>query len=212
MAGYHLEDLTRAFGGWLDSLQLAEPCVLVGHSLGGNLAVQYALANPGRVSALVLCDPFYSRGQLPALFRLGYGYADLLVKLLRHAPGWVIRVGVDVASLSIRNGYSLSREVRVQTAQDYQRSDPAVFAVINKMPDLTLRLKELRQPVLLLWGEKDQTLRPVSFSRLLDVIPRVEYAVIRGAGHVPHQSHAQEFNRLVLGFLAGQDEKKGRGS
>ena len=42
---------------WRDELGLTEPFVLVGHSMGAILAVEYALRNPGHLSALVLASP-----------------------------------------------------------------------------------------------------------------------------------------------------------
>jgi pimeloyl-ACP methyl ester carboxylesterase len=55
-------------------------------------------------------------------------------------------------------------------------------------------------PTLVVWGDRDQTLAPSSFPRLVAALPRAAGRTLP-AGHVPHQSHAGEFNALALEFL-----------
>ncbi|HEX6033171.1 MAG TPA: alpha/beta hydrolase, partial [Anaerolineales bacterium] len=66
--------------------------------------------------------------------------------------------------------------------------------------DLTHHLHEVNTPTLVIWGDQDKTLSPSSFSRLVNTLPKARGEVIR-AGHVPHQSHTEVFNQLVLKFL-----------
>ena len=49
---YTFEAVFDHFSAWIDSLQINEPMILVGHSLGGGLSLQYTLRNPERVRAL----------------------------------------------------------------------------------------------------------------------------------------------------------------
>src|SRR5271157_245859 len=57
---YHIDWLLAHFIEWVDSLHLAEPAVLIGHSLGGYMALEYARRFPNRTRGLILVDPFYS--------------------------------------------------------------------------------------------------------------------------------------------------------
>jgi pimeloyl-ACP methyl ester carboxylesterase len=74
--------------------------------------------------------------------------------------------------------------------------------VPNDLEDLTGDLHRIPVSTLVVWGERDQTLAPGSFPRLVQAMPCATGKSIR-AGHVPHQSNADEFNRYVLDFLRG---------
>jgi pimeloyl-ACP methyl ester carboxylesterase len=54
--GYHLSDFTDSTNGLIEALKLDTPLVIVGHSLGGRVALDIALMYPGRVRKLALID------------------------------------------------------------------------------------------------------------------------------------------------------------
>jgi pimeloyl-ACP methyl ester carboxylesterase len=103
-------------------------------------------------------------------------------------------------------GMTLPEQVRLQTALDYKRTAPGVFNLPNTARDLTSCLPRISAPTLVLWGDRDQTLRPDSFPPLLRAIPHARGHEMAG-GHVPHQSNPEEYNRLVLEFLEEQKMK-----
>ena len=88
------------FSAWIDSLQLTEPMVLVGHSLGGGLSLQYALQHPERVRALVLVNPFYDIHQLPPILRLAFRRKLINTTLIDRTPYRLFRLMVDVSSFN----------------------------------------------------------------------------------------------------------------
>jgi pimeloyl-ACP methyl ester carboxylesterase len=196
---YTIEHLFACFAGWLDSLALKEPAVLVGHSLGGYLVMRYALCWPEQAAALVLVDPFYSPRQLAWGLRLLYRSPLTRFSILSRAPAWLVRWMVDLASLSIRNGYVLPEEVRAQTALDYRRSHPAIFNIPASMRDLGLEAGKITCPALVVWGKRDATLAPASFTQLAQTLGARQ--AVLDAGHVPHQSNAVEFNCLLVEFI-----------
>jgi pimeloyl-ACP methyl ester carboxylesterase len=55
-------------------------------------------------------------------------------------------------------------------------------------------------PALVVWGDRDKALTPSSFPRLVNALPKARGEVLP-AGHVPHQSHAADFNQIVMKFL-----------
>lgn len=197
---YHIDNVFDHFYTWLEQLRISAPLILVGHSLGGYLAMEYALRYPNRVRALVLGNPFYSLQQLPPLLRIRYKGPLLNAEMIERTPEWAIRMAIDFTSLSIRNGYLLPEKVRKQTALDYKRVHPGIFNIPSTIRDLLPLAHRIAVPSLVIWGSRDQTLAPGSFTKLAASLPNAQTATIK-AGHVPHQSNAEEFNRQVLGFL-----------
>ena len=201
---YRIDWVFDHLSGWIDSLHLDRPPVVIGHSLGGYLALEYALRFPERVRALVLVDPFYCHGQLPPLLRMSYRRPAIHTAVVKWTPSWLLRMIIDASSLSMGHSnagaHNLSARVRAQTALDYKRTAPGVYHLPNSMVDLSPRLSEIRQPSLVVWGTHDPTLAPASFLDLVSLLPNVS-AKSLPAGHVPHQSLPNQFNDMVLDFL-----------
>lgn len=202
---YKLKWLLWHFEKWIQSLELSEPPVLIGHSLGSYLAMRYALRHVNEVRGLVLASPFFSLMQLPPILRRTYRHPTLNSLVMEHLPRWVFQIAVDFTSQAMgrigQGTFDLPPEVRFQTALDYKRTHPGAFNIPNSIRDLDSELHRIQQPVLVIWGERDLTLNPALFSNLVDSFPAGHGIPIPFSGHVPHQSHPKQFNRLVLDFL-----------
>ena len=199
---YHVDRIFEHFYAWVEGLELDQPAIFIGHSLGGYLSIEYALRQPEKVRALVLSDPFYTLDQLPPLLRFHYKHPLINLGWISYAPEWLIRLSLELGGLFIRNGYALpsSREGRAQTARDYKRASTGIFNILSTSHDLTPFLSQVTAPTLVIWGNRDQTLSPKSFPKFAACLPNAQTVAMQ-AGHVPHQSHAGEFNRHVIEFL-----------
>jgi pimeloyl-ACP methyl ester carboxylesterase len=111
---------------------------------------------------------------------------------------------VDMSSVAMGHSvgalHSLPERIRAQTALDYKRTAPGVYHIPNDITDMTESLHEVSAPALVVWGDQDRALASGSFVRLVNALPKARGEILR-AGHVPHQSHAEEFNQVVLKFL-----------
>jgi pimeloyl-ACP methyl ester carboxylesterase len=203
---YKTKWVYKHFDQWIDSLQLSEPPILIGHSLGGYMCLRYAIRNSEKVRALVLTNPFYKLSQLPAILRRTYRRPAINAMIVERTPEWVFRWIIDMTNVALgRSGGSdltLSDSVRFQTALDYKRTAPGAFNIPNTVRDLTVELPRVTMPSLIVWGDRDQTLAPSTFPPLVRALPNARGQVLSG-GHVPHQSNSTEYNRLVLEFLEG---------
>jgi pimeloyl-ACP methyl ester carboxylesterase len=198
ISAYDVAVLSESLENWIGGLHLSRPPLLVGHSLGGYLSLAYALRHPDGLRGLVLVDPLYSPGQL-SLFtgwvRLRPGLAT---RAMRLAPGWVIEAAAGVESILLPK---LSLEARRQIALDCKRASPQVMHLLRNLHDLAPALPAIQTRALVVWGEWDPMLRPVSFPRLVRALPCASGFAIRRSGHGPHISQAGQVNRLVLEFL-----------
>jgi pimeloyl-ACP methyl ester carboxylesterase len=67
---YTISTLINSFEAWIEQLELDSSLMLVGHSLGGHVCLQYGLRHPDRISCMVLIDPFFRPAQLSPVLRL----------------------------------------------------------------------------------------------------------------------------------------------
>lgn len=198
---YRLETLFDFLAEWIDSLELEMPPVLVGHSLGGYLSLAYAQRYPDKVQELVLIDPLYSDAQLSPFIRLIHRRPALGVKAWQAIPDWVIHTvtGWDTAITLLS-----TPESRRQIVEDYKRAAPQILYITQFIPDLTPILPDINTPALILWGEKDLTLKPASFPKLTEALPNAKGRPIQGSGHQPHIGKPAKVNQLVIDFINRQ--------
>jgi pimeloyl-ACP methyl ester carboxylesterase len=175
----------------LDAL-LDEPAIVVGNSLGGAVALRYALARPDRVRALVLVSPAGAQateGELRAL----KGVFDIasrseamsfLRRLYPHPPGFVPLIAHELPATFARPAV---RDLLASAGND---DAPASDA-----------LATLPMPILLLWG-KEERLLPEShldyFARHLPPHTVIERPA--RFGHCPHVDACEALADRIVGF------------
>jgi pimeloyl-ACP methyl ester carboxylesterase len=167
-------EVTALLARWLETF--GEPVHLVGHSMGGQIAIRLAAERPDLVRSLVLVDaagmPFHldPRPHLRPLHSAPYG-----------GPG-IARVLVP----------------------DFLRAGPASVAVASTRVmrgDMREMMHALRVPTLLVWGENDP-LVPLQYGRAMQQeIAGAKLVVIPRAAHVAMWDAPEEFNRALLEFL-----------
>jgi pimeloyl-ACP methyl ester carboxylesterase len=179
-----------AFARWtaavLDALGAAR-AVLVGHSLGGMIALESAFATPERVAGLVLVSPL----GLSVVRRLGLlrrATPDVLAPILpRFATRAAVRVGLAAA-------YGPGRSPTTQDIEEYwaPTSDPALALATRLVvhadawrPADPARLAAVRCPVHVLLGDRDNLLPVRAVRPRATAFPRGTFDVLPGVGHVP---------------------------
>jgi pimeloyl-ACP methyl ester carboxylesterase len=195
---YHSRTFYTHLENWIQSLRLEQPAVFIGHSLGGYLSLRYSMKHPHDVSGLVLIDPLYSPQQLSPAVRLAQRRPRLGKIALRAAPQWLIN-SLFVLDPTASTKYPPDKALQI--AADLKRASPNIVYLPRTFRDLTPRLPEVVAPTLVIWGEKDLTLHPASFPRLVNNLPHAIGSPIQGSGHQPHFTHPNTVNRLVLEFL-----------
>ncbi len=195
--GYHIETVYAHFFDWLDRQTLAGPPILLGHSMGAYISLNYAIRSGRKLRGLILVNPYYANHQLLSLPRLSLSGRKISAMILKLVPSWTIR---SALRLSGRPGETLPRRIRQQIADDYKRIDPGVMELPHSTRDLTPMLPSLEHPVMVAWGENDETLAAETFPAMCQNIPVVHMERLPG-GHVPHLSHPEVFHQGVLRFI-----------
>lgn len=191
---YTLEGLTSWFGKFLDAMKL-DRITLVAHSMGGTIALLYALQHPERIAKLVVSNPvivgataFTSRTKLC----MAPGIRRILFSLAKVGPirRWVARDFTLVGQLDD----DLSRDV---TRGTYSSMFDSLLS--TRKADLRPSLSSLAVPTLSIGSEKDLLVAPDQY----DFVPAQKKVCIPDTGHIPMIERPEIFNRVLNDFLAG---------
>lgn len=195
---YHIRNLTACLENWFDQLKLVEPCLLVGHSLGGYLAMHHVIHHPELVAGLVLIDPLFSPDQLPPPVHWLLRRPDWITAAVRRTPPWLVNLSLRLdPGLNSHTPDSFLEKI----STDYYRTDPEFAFLGRDIPDLEPHLGQIQLPVCIIWGRQDPTLHPVHFSRLVTGLPHAAGFALNKCGHQPHIVYPRQVADLILKFI-----------
>jgi 3-oxoadipate enol-lactonase len=179
---------------------------LVGVSLGGSVALEIALESPQRVSALALVgaglpDQEWSEEVLSffAEEEAALERGDLDAAVDANLQMWFAgpRRSLDDVDPSQRE---LVGEMQKQAFRQQQGHEDV--RVVRLEPPASERLAEIKAPTLVLTGDEDLADIHRVADRLATGISGAERATIADAAHLPNLERPEEFDRIVLDFLA----------
>jgi len=190
------------------SEQFTGPLAVCGWSLGGQIALRWALRHPHQVSRLVLV------ASTPCFVRLDDWKFALSVEILEEFAA-NLRQNYALTlrrflSLQMRGSEQEREILAVMRDGLLSRGEPELDALqsgleILRSSDLRGALPELKQAALVLAGERD-TLIPLQATEFLATgISSGRLAIIKGAAHAPFLTHPGEFLEQVVNFM-GEDE------
>lgn len=185
----------------------SEKSILIGHSLGGAIALDFALQYPEKVSALVLIASGLN----------GYAwsnkYSELMGKIWKTLEPEAMTNSFLAAdffeiAMSLPNikteicKMTSANFAKVLTWKTFNSED-----VLWYFPDPLTQLKNLDMPVLVVYGDKDSD----DIKQIADIfnknIKNVKTYVIKNADHLLNYEKPDELNNLVLDFLEEVDRK-----
>ena len=175
---------------------------LIGNSLGGLIAWDYALRHRGAVERLVLIDSAGFPMKLPIYIDL---FNHSLVRV--SSPWWLPEAIVKSA---VRNVYGDPRKLDPLTLRRYVEffHGEGTRAAIGKMvPTLDFRavdtdaLKTLDVPTLVLWGAKDRWIPTAHAAGFASRIPGAQSVMYAGLGHIPMEEAPERVLSDLRAFL-----------
>lgn len=178
----------------LDALGV-ERAHLVGHSLGGAIALALALERPQRVASATLLAPAGLGPEIAMDYIEGF-LAQSRARKLRPVLEMLVRDPKLVTAEMVENVLKAKRMDGAQTA--LERIAAACFAGGRQQWLARERLGALARPVQVIWGEEDRIL-PVVHAEGLPAAIAVHR--IAGAGHLVHMEKAAEVDALIERFL-----------
>lgn len=203
-------NLQDDFEALLRALDISSPRILMGCSMGGGLAIDYALAQPDDVAALILVGSGPAALELEAespddLFaqsELAFtaGDADLVAELdMRIWFDGMGRASRDVNADARRKAFAMAKlvtEHELSGIGKHVRKTPPVPAAE--------RLGELKMPALVVVGENDLPYLKFAADYMNEKLPSATRIVMPDAGHLPNMEHPERFQAAVREFLANR--------
>jgi len=198
----HMGDLLSV----LETLDIHEPMILMGCSMGGGLAMDFALAHPSRVKALIMVGSGPSGLELdeptPDKFsevEKAYEAGDLDSVAELETQIWFDGIGrtpKQVNQAMRKLAYEMNRNALAYEARQLGK----------RLPDAELKafdhLGNLNIPVLVIVGAHDLAyIRASAADYMKDKILLAQKAQIADGAHLPNMDQPGEFQRIVEGFL-----------
>src|SRR5581483_2527353 len=208
-AAYGLTYFARALHAFLDGLGIAHAS-LVGRSLGGAVAVTYALTHPSRVERLALLGAVVPgsswrltwRHRVVSTFGLGE-----LIALCGCTPLYRAAIaGCFHAPDPAEVDFLVSDDYRVRTCAAARAAWLAATRalrvdLVERRADYRRAIATLDLPVLLVHGRQDPAVAPAHCAEAADGFARVRVRWLDACGHFPHIEHAQVVNAWLDEFL-----------
>ncbi len=193
----------------LDHLGI-EKAALIGCSRGGQIVADTTVETPERVWALVTVGggisgdiPGIEWESMPQIEIDALEEADRLVEMgdwdaaaEAEAHAWVegfYRTPEQVSK-------PMRDKVKTMLLQSYTHYDEGGQPIVLDPPG-SGRLNEITCPVLITYGDVDETATRLIGDYLADNIPGAQKYIFANSAHVPNMEHVEEFNRVVLSFL-----------
>jgi pimeloyl-ACP methyl ester carboxylesterase len=221
MLGHGLSDKPRgdySVGGYANGMRDLltvlgiDRVTVVGHSLGGGVAMQFAYQFPERTERLILVAPGGMGPDVTPAIRAitlpGFHTAMGLATLpgVRHLTTTWLRT---LAASGIHAARDLDEVATIVDSFKDPRARSAIRQVVSAVVDWRGQVVTMADrayltaamPMCVIWGDKDRVI-PVKHAKLAaEMAPGAVVEVVSNAGHFPHKDHPQRFVKIVTDFV-----------
>jgi pimeloyl-[acyl-carrier protein] methyl ester esterase len=195
---------------WLDNIvdelssSFSEPINLCGWSLGGIIALRWAAREPEKVQRLILVSstPCFATRADWAFGMPQETLAQFASDLEKNHAATLRRF----LALQVRGSEGERELLATLREKLFSRGEPHLEALrgglaILRDADLRSALPQIKQPTLVIAGERDKLTPPEASHYLAQSLPHARAVVINGAAHAPFLSHTEIFIEHVKSFL-----------
>lgn len=177
---------------------------VIGHSMGGALALQFAYDFPASVHKVVLIAPatylykrFPRNGLNHVPRHVSRGVLGLYEKMQGDRSNPVLFAYGDPDRITEDAKAIRNQMMRVQGQHDALIS----MSMSKREADVPRELGRVTAPTLVIWGNKDRVVPVSDAAKHLRELPNARLEIIESAGHLPHEEEPEIVNNLVLDFL-----------
>jgi 2-hydroxy-6-oxonona-2,4-dienedioate hydrolase len=163
---------------------------VMGNSLGGHIAILFALAHPEKIASIILTGSSgLFENAMGSSFppRSNYEFIKKKTEATFYNPEVASKELVDEVFDTVNDR---NKAIRVLAT--------AKSAIRHNLSD---KLHEIKAPTLLVWGKQDIITPPFVGEKFKELIPHAQLVFIEECGHAPMMEHPETFNKLLEDFL-----------
>ncbi|WP_445946305.1 alpha/beta fold hydrolase [Shewanella sp.] len=192
--------LAEAIIQLLDTLGLAS-AHLVGHSMGGKIAMATALLYPQRIDSIVAADiaPVAYPPRHQAVFA-GLTSLDLANTNRNQALNHLTQAGIDTGTAQ----FLLKSLRRAETGFSWKMNLDGLIRCYDKLIGWSITAKPYTKPCYMIRGGDSDYVTAEHKDAIMAQFPQVQAKTINGTGHWLHAQKPEIFNRLVADFIRAQ--------
>ena len=195
---YTVADHVNCLRDFMSHLKI-EKTSLIGHSMGGLIALDFCLAYPEMVDKLILADSVALVNSKKSLTE------RLICTPMLGELSVIFRSKLILKTFMAKEFYYHPERVTDEMLDSPMQADrAAVLKLTRTIPRTNRReaIKGIKTPTLILWGDQDRVLPRAHALILQQLIPKSQCRIFKEAGHHPQIEAAEEFNQEVSRFLA----------
>jgi len=192
-----------------------EQVVLVAHDASGPPAIDWALAQPGRVAGLVLLNTYYC--EMPTLrppTAIWFFSTPVIRSVARPVSrmfgNWIFRrmywrqVGSFIRDADVRREFVpllyQQFDATPSARPSFFRLNEDLRPTVRSRTAMIPKLKEFRRPVRIIFGDADPSLNKGVAEKFHEFLPESELFLLPGAGHFVQIDEPEQVGRLILGM------------
>ena len=195
----YYSDFLNAF---LKELKVQQ-CIIAGNSLGGGIAWHFALDYPQEVAKLILIDAS-GYPKINEKGSLGFKIASIPILnnlLLYVTPKSLVKKSLETVFVdqNLITEERITRYHELLLAEGNRKAALSIFK--NRFDQQTNRIKDIQQPTLIIFGEKDQLINSDNAYLFQKDIKNSKAVILKNVGHVPMEEAPKATAELINEFI-----------
>ena len=200
---YDLPFFCDQVSGLVTELGLDQPIIVVGLSMGGPVAARFAQQNPDLAAGVILISPLVTPPTNGDVLPLNIPLVGEYVMAAIMEP--FVLPGLQLEDFIRPENFPQWTEMYREQLQ-FKGTGRALLSTIRQLVKMDSEaeyqlLNESGIPVLLLWGNADQSVDAVQIETLQQILPGMDARIFPGAGHLLHYEIPDKVNPIIAEFL-----------
>lgn len=189
--------------GLINSLQLNEPVIVVGLSMGGPVAARYAHKYPDQVTGVILIAPEVTQPTIRDIFPMNIpGVGEYLMSAVMEP---FILPNMQAGDFTHPDNFPEWVD-KYRGQMQFKGTGRALLSTIRELvklnPEVEYQsLQRTGLPVMLIWGNGDQTIGSEQIHVLQQILPEVEIRIVEDGGHLVHYERSGDVNPALVEYL-----------